>query len=324
MSREARTHPVKGRALEHIDLVRITERTIHVSPLDRISEIDYTIFNSTAAPLSIVYVPLQRFVRNLQVYDEDGSTLNFAPNARVKEALHELESEAPDTYKFLVQRFKHAEYRLAILLRAGQVVQPGETRTFRVRYESEYPARFYSVLNWLSGNRSFFGAFFNIPRFEHEIARYPGHDYDHFNVIVGPPGYSVRGKSRVGGTRPKEGLYENGLDDSSRVTQARLPPPQGKPYTWHFVYRLLPARSSLMSVLVLFWLVGLLAGVAGVIIALAPRLAAAHEYMQVVSAGFLTAIVAIIVSYQDSWLDRFKLLAVLVAVLHVVVWLLTI
>ncbi len=292
-----------------------------MSPLDRVNEVDYTLFNSTRDALSIIYLPLKRFVRNLQVLDEDGSRLNFAPNSQVQEAMEELKRESPDTYDLLVQRFKHADYRLAVLLPNDRAVNSGETRTFRISYESEYPARYFPFWNWISRHRSFFGMFFNIPLFKHEISRHPGHSYDHFNVTVGPPGYSVRGKSNVNGVRPEK-LYENGFGDNSRVTQARLPPPEEKSYTWGFVYRLVPARTTLMWILVLFLVFGFLAGFGGLFLAINPGSSWAHQSVRVISAGFLTATVAIVVSYHDSWLDRYKLLSALMAVLHVVVWIL--
>lgn len=67
-----------------IQLVRVIDRTVHVSPVDREKEMDYVISNPTNEEFNFVFLPLREFKRNLRLFDEDGTQLNFYENRRVE------------------------------------------------------------------------------------------------------------------------------------------------------------------------------------------------------------------------------------------------
>jgi hypothetical protein len=66
-----------------IDLVRVINRTIHFSTIDRKKKIDFQIRNPGEEPKYSIFLPLRKFATNLQVKDATGKQLAYYPNSYV-------------------------------------------------------------------------------------------------------------------------------------------------------------------------------------------------------------------------------------------------
>ena len=94
-----------------IRLVRVIDRTVHVSPVDREREMDYVISNPTDEEFNFVFLPLREFKRNLQLFDEDGTKLNFYENRRVEEMINRLRKTDPAGWSEFQEKFKEYGYK---------------------------------------------------------------------------------------------------------------------------------------------------------------------------------------------------------------------
>lgn len=314
-----------GQAPTHIKLVRVVDRTIHVSPTDRKKEVDFTVQNLTDQEFNFLFLPLRQFERNLKVRDEDGMRLNVYPNSYVEDILDQVKERDKEGYQRMQHRFKHADYKLFIQLPPKRPLKPGELRTIQLTFEQSDPVEFYSVLDpsfvtgWLKQWKK---KFFKIPSFLADVERFPGHPHDVFIVVVGTPGYATTGSSEREGGEPAKEIYENGLDDNTRVLSVRLPPAEKRRYTWDLQYDLVPNNRTLMIALAVYWI---MAVVLGVISSSLPALGLADGlvgYGKTLSAGLLTATIGLIFALDADWTDRYKLLSVLPLLLHGTAWVL--
>lgn len=139
-------------------------------------------------------------------------------------------------------------------------------------------------------------------------------------MVVGTPGYATAGTSQCRGGHPSNEIYENGLDDETRVLSVRLPPAEKRRYTWDLQYDLVPNNRSLMKTLAWYWVIAVLLGV---VAPLLPTFAPTGElarFGKALSAGFLTATLGLIFALDADWMDRYKLLSLFPVVLHGVAW----
>lgn len=86
-SAESRGGGSRRQNTPRVELVRVIDRTIHVSPTDRTKAVDFTVRNPTDESFNFLFVPLRQSERNLEVHDEDGMRLNVYPNASVEDML---------------------------------------------------------------------------------------------------------------------------------------------------------------------------------------------------------------------------------------------
>lgn len=307
----------------HIKLVRIIDRTIHVSPTDRQKEVDFTVRNPTDDEFNYLFLPLRQFERNLKVYDEDGKRLNVYPNSEVEDMLEAVKEKDEEGYERLQERFKHAEYRLFIQLPPERPLNPGELRTIQLTFEQSDPVEFYDiqdpsiVTGWF---RQWKKKFFKIPSFIADVKRLPGHSHDVFVVVVGTPGYATTGSSAHDGGKPAKEIYENGLDDDTRVLSVRLPSAEKDRYTWDLQYDLIPHNRGLMMTLAVYWAVAVVIGVISIAL---PAFGLANGLVglgKTLSAGLVTSTIGLIFALDADWTDRYKMLSLIPLLLHGTAW----
>lgn len=309
----------------HIELVRVVDRTIHVSPTDRKKEVDFTVRNPTDEEFNFLFLPLREFVRNLKVHDEDGLRLNVYPNAYVEDMLERVRERDEDGYRRMQHRFKHADYKLFIQLPPERPLNPGELRTIQLTFEQSDPVEFYSIRDpslfrgWIGQWKK---KFFKIPSFLADVERFPGHPHDVFIVVVGTAGYATTGSSEREGGEPEKEIYENGLDDDTRVLSVRLPPAEGRRYTWDLQYDLIPNNRNLMLGLAIYWVIAVVLGVISPLLSVFGPTDGLVGYGKTVSAGLITATIGLIFALDADWADRYKILSVLPLLLHGVAWVL--
>lgn len=310
-------------APSHIELIRIMNRHIHISPIDRKREIDYTVENTSDKIFNFLYLPLKQFVRNLQIIDEDGSRLNYYPNHVVKDILDEIKKKDKAGYQRFQHRFKHADYKLLIQLPLDRPLGPGELRTVRLSFEADEQVKFGGISepSWLRG---WWGDWerklFNIPYFAYLGERFPGHEHDEFMVVVGAPGYAATGNRELKGGKPAEQAYKNGLDDNTRVFQTRIPPADDKRYTMNIRYELIPNHLGLMHSLAVYWVLAVITGVVSTGLSLSGYGSGMTQIGQAVSIAFLTVTIGVIFALDMEWADRYQIMSVVPLLLHGIAW----
>lgn len=314
-----------GELPSHLELVRVIDRTIHVSPTDRKKEVDFTVRNPTDKEFNYLFLPLRQFERNLKVHDESGIQLNVYPNAYVQELLDEIEEHDEKGYEHIQQQFKHADYKLFIQLPPERPLEPGELRTVQLTFEQSDPVEFYGIRDpspltgWFERWEQ---KFFEIPSFIADVERFPGHPHDVFVVVVGTPGYMARGSSEREGGDPAKEIYRNGLDDETRVMSVRLPPPARRRYTWDLQYDLVPNNGTLMMALAAYWVIAVILGLVSSSLPILGILDGFSSYAMTLSAGLVTATIGLIFALDADWTDRYKLLNVVPLLLHGMAWVL--
>lgn len=314
-----------GQAPTHIELVRVIDRTVHVSPTDRKKEVDFTVRNPTDEEFNYLFLPLRQFVRNLKVHDEDGVQLNVYPNSYVENLLDNVKERNKEGYRRMQHRFKHADYKLFIQLPPERPIKPGELRTIQLTFEQSDPVEFYSirepslVTGWI---KQWEKKFFKIPSFLADVERFPGHPHDVFIIVVGTPGYATTGSSEREGGEPEKEIYEDGLDDDTRVLSVRLPPAEKRRYNWDLQYDLLPNNRGLMMALASYWAVAVVLGLASSFFPILGITDGLIGYGKTLSAGLITTTIGLIFALDADWTDRYKLLSLLPLLLHGVAWVL--
>lgn len=306
-----------------IELVRVIDRTIHVSPTDRRKEVDFTIQNPTDEEFNYVFLPLRQFERNLKVHDENGMQLNVYPNAYVEELLEGAKERDEEGYERLQDRFKHAEYTPFIQLPPERPLGPGELRTIQLTFEQSDPVEFYDIRapSFLTGwIRHWDRKFFQIPSFLADVERFSEHDHDVFVVVVGTPGYRATGSSERQGEEPAEEIYENGLYDDTRVFSVRLPPADEGRYTWDLQYNLVPNSRTLMVALAGYWGIAVVLGVMSSILPILGLLDGVASYGMTLSAGVVTVTIGLIFALDADWTERYRLLSIVPLLLHAIAW----
>lgn len=306
----------------HIELVRVRHRTIHISPQNWQREIEYTVRNGTSEEFNYLFLPLRGFVRNLQIHDENGDLLNYYPNREVEAILESVKDSDADAFQRMRHRFKHADYQLFIQLSPDRPIEPGELRTVQLSLEESNPVKYYRIWDppYVRGLLAQWEKkFFRIPTFVADAERFPGHPHDEFLIIVGSPGYSTIGESELEGTKPENTIYENGLDDETRVVSIRLPPAE-KRYSYDLEYDLIPNSRPLMQILAIFWISALVLGIAALLISYNGWIPNYSGIGKTTSAAFLTLIVGLLFALDTEWSVRYRLLCVIPLIIHATAW----
>lgn len=267
----------------------------------------------------MIYLPLPKFARGLQVQDEDGRLLNFLPNSVVDEILAELKTGSPTEFSHFEHRFKHVEYKLAVLLPDEAPLKPQSVRTIRLCYPANEPAKLYGVLGSMPAAkketklrsriwRQWVSRVFSIPYNEIAVARFEGHNHDHFVVIDGMADHVLYAVDTVDGNEPQK-LYRNGLDGEDRVASVRLPPAEKGPYRWKIVYDQRPAGRGRLATLSLFLIATVLVALLGWCSFLTGNWPLLSSPALVV--GFGASTLGLMTSLENPSEDRFRVLLAL-------------
>ena len=308
-----------------IEVVRMIDRTSHISPIDRKKEQDWVITNPTDEIFNFVFLPLREFRRNLEVYDEDGTKLNYYPNRVVEELKTRAMGRDPESWSHFREKFKQYDYDLFIQLPREKPLRPGDYRTITLSFEQAEPVQFHKLWEpgWIRGwYEHWERKFFRIPKFRGDVERYPTHHHDVIIVVVGPPGYGTSGASNVEGGDPSGTLYKNGLDDDTRVVSCRLPPPESKRYDWDLEYNLIPNNRGLMVVLVYYYLLAVsIGGISLISYFLLPDMSNTG-LLKAISGGFTTSTLGLIFALDADWTHRYKILSIVPLMLHGIAWVL--
>lgn len=306
----------------HIELVRVRHRTSHISSQNWQREIEYTVRNGTDEEFNYLFLPLRGFVRNLQIRDENGDLLNYFPNREVEAMLESVKDSDTKAYHQMEHRFKHADYKLFIQLSPDRPLEPGELRTVQLSLEESNPVKYYRIWDppYVRGLLSQWEKkFFRIPTFVADAERFPGHPHDEFLIIVGIPGYSTIGESGLEGTEPTDTIYENGLDDETRVVSIRLPPAD-KRYSYDLEYDLIPNSRPLMQMLAVFWIGAVVLGATALSGSYLGWFSTYSGIGRAMSAAFLTLIVGLLFALDTEWSVRYRLLCIIPLILHATAW----
>lgn len=306
-----------------INLIRVINRTIHISPVDREKEVDYIVENPTDEEFEFLYLPLREFQRNLKVCDEDDRILNIYPNQHVKNVIENLKENDEEGYQRIQHQFKQAEYKLLIQLPPERPLKPGTMRTIRLSYEESDPVKFYSVTDptvttgWINQWEK---KLFKIPAFIANQERFPGHPHDEFIVVVGTPDYAVTGRSIFEGPEPSKEIYENGLNDETRVISVRSPGADNGRYTLNVEYDLIPNSRNLMRGLALYWVLAVFVGIISTAFPIFNLPTWAPLVGQAVSAGFITSTIGLIFALDEGWTERYRIMSAIPLLLHGMAW----
>ena len=306
-----------------IRMVRVIDRTIHVSPLDREREMDYVISNPTNEEFNFVFLPLREFKRNLQLFDEDGTQLNIYENRRVEDMIERLKGANPAEWGEFQEKFKEYDYKTLVQLPRDSPVKSGDYRTINSTFDQSETVSFHSISDpkiyrgWISGWKR---KFFRIPTFRANVEQFPTNHHDEFIIIKGPPGYATKGSTRREGGEPARDLYENGLDDDTRVISCRLPPAEDRKYEWNLQYDLIPNHGGLMFILVIYLLLSIVAAAASITVWEVSSISDAQGLIQATSGAFVTATLGLIFALNADWTDRYKMLCILPLLLHGGAW----
>lgn len=306
-----------------LELIRVIDRTIHVSPLDRERETDYVISNPTDEEFNFIFLPLREFKRNLQLYDEDGTKLNYYPNRRVDRMIERAKRFDPSGWGEFQEKFKEYRYKTLVQLPRQQPLRPGDYRTIRATFDQSETVTFHKIWEpsifrgWYSDWKK---KFFRIASFRANVEQFPTNTHDEFIIIKGPPGYGSKGVTSKDGGDPSRDLYENGLDDDTRVLSARLPPAESRRYVWDLSYDLIPNHGGLMKILVLYLFLSILAGIGSISVWAFSGIADSSGLIQATSASFITATLGLIFALNAEWSNRYKILSIIPLLLHGAAW----
>lgn len=323
------SNPVTAFIENPLDIVRYTDRTIHLSPNSRKKEIDIMVENPGNEPVEFILVPLNEFKRNLTVYDEDDRMLNIIPKRWYKEIVDELVEEGVKGAED-VQADIENNVPTLIQLPKDEPVEPDSLRTIRLEFEQSDQVK---VRKFREGRKNWRYLFFDVPYFTASVTRSPDENHDVFVIVVGIPGYASIGESDRQGENPEETtgekIHRNGLNDNTRNLSIRLPAPAKDQYSLQSEYSLIPNGSGFLATLAAYWVIAVAVG--GISIAaeigLIPitwfdLISAYHGYQTTLSAAFLTGTIGVITAVRYEWADRYRMLCVIPIVLHSIAWIL--
>ncbi|WP_435078826.1 hypothetical protein [Halococcus sp. AFM35] len=319
-----------------LELIRVIDRTDFVSPTDYNREKEFVVRNNTNEPKNYIFLPLENFRLNLEVFDEDGTKLNYYPNDEVEALLEDVREDEEEEYSRIEERFGEIKYTLFIQLPPERPIGPGVLRSIQITFgQSEQPQyhRLWErpqVKGWITEWKR---KFFRIPSFIARATRYPGRPHSELFVVKGPSEYvTVAEKSTNHTDRDK--FYENGYGDDTRVLSTHLPPAQDNEYTWKLTYDLIPNNTGLLLLLAGYWGAAMVSAI-GLFVsqaALYPgfvesgTLTVASFTPQTigrsVSAGIVSITIGVIYALRTEWAERYRILCVVPILLHGVSWIL--
>ncbi|HYM39389.1 MAG TPA: hypothetical protein VEY12_04485 [Thermoplasmata archaeon] len=296
--------------MSQVELVREQWIFDHVAPDVRSITLEYTVRNTGPDELFQLFLPLNAFLANLQVLDEDGRHLNYLPNREVERALQEVRKEKPGAYDRAMTAAPHPQYRISIVLPPDAPLRPGAMRTLRlVHTDGEKPR--YLALRALT-----------LPSYHISHVRRVGQPYGIHVAVNAPPDTQLAVDLDDKTVRSREHYHATPPADIDYHFNAYLPPPGDEPYVWRANYHMGPA---FMEELVLTgWL--LLAAVLGIGVLLAALSSSASAQtareMLAISGGVSATSAGLLLALRNAWASRYLKLLIPVFAISAIAWLL--
>jgi len=295
--------------MSQVELVR--ERWIfdHIAPDVRSITLEYTVRNRGPDELFQIFLPLNAFLANLQVLDENGRELNYLPNREVERALQEVKKEKPAAYERAVASTPHPQYRISIVLPKDAPLGPGEMRTLRlVHTDGEKPR--YLFLRALT-----------LPSYHIAHVRRVGQPYGIHVAVNAPPDTQLEVELDDETVRSREHYHATPPQDIDYHFNAYLPPPGDEPYVWRANYHMGP---TLMEELILTgWL--FLAAIGGVWVFAAAFVGGASgmgpKEMLAIAGGLSATSAGLLLGLRNAWASRYLKLLLPVFAVAAVAWL---
>lgn len=296
--------------MSQVELVRERWTFDHTAPDVRAITLEYTVRNTGTEDLFQIFLPLNSFLANLEVLDEDGRQLDYLPNREVERALQEVKRENPETYERAVTATSHPEYRISIVLPQDAPLRPGAMRTLRlVHTDGEKPR--YLGLRALT-----------LPSYHISHVRRVGQAYGIHVAVKAPPDTQLAVDVDDETVRGREHYHATPRGEIDYHFNAYLPPPGDEPYVWRANYHTGP---PLMEELVLTgWL--FLAAALGVW-ALAAALVVGGvgptaKAMLAISGALSATSAGLLLSLKSAWASRYLKLLLPVFAVAALAWLL--
>ncbi len=295
--------------MSEVELVREKWTFDHLAPDVRSVTLEYAVRNSGAEDLFQIFLPLNAFLANLQVLDEDGRQLNYLPNREVEQALQEVRRENPSAYARAVAAAPHPQYRISIILPPEAPLRPGAMRTFRlVHTDGEKPR--YLAFRALT-----------LPSYHITHVRRAGQSHGIHVAVNAPPDTQLEVELDDETVRGREHYHTTPPSDIDYHFNAYLPPAGEEPYVWRANYHMGP---TFMEELVLTaWLA--LGAAAGLWVLLASFLgvpaAAVSREMLAISAAVAATSAGLLLALKNAWASRYLKLLLLVFGVAAVAWL---
>lgn len=287
-----------------VELVRERWLFDHATPDSRSITLEFVVRNNSNQTFYQLFLPLRAFMAGLRVADEDGRVLNYLPNHEVRHALDELEKEKPDNYRWFIDRFSKAKYRICIVFPANSPLGPGEMRTIRLHHVDGTKPK-HKVLSALT---------LPVYRIEHE--RLLSHTHGLFVDVQTLPDTHLSVKVQDEGLKGIDHYHVTANSEVDHHFDTHLPTALIKPYSWAAEYCLGP--TSVESVVLTLWL-----GVSTIIgIWLNTGAASSNASAPTaIAGGLLATSAALVFGLRQSWADRYRLLLIPSILLAAVGWL---
>jgi hypothetical protein len=294
--------------MSQVELVR--ERWIfdHIAPDVRKITLEYTVRNTGPEELFQVFLPLNAFLANLDVQDEDGRQLNYLPNREVERALQEAKREKPAAYERAVAAALHPQYRISIVLPKEAPLRPGEMRTLRlIHTDGEKPK--YLLVRALT-----------LPSYHIAHVRRVDQPYGIHVAVNAPPDTQLVVDLDDETVRSREHYHSTAPRDIDYHFNAYLPPPGDEPYVWRANYHMGP---TLMEEFILTaWL--LLAAIGGIwvfAVSLGGGVSAPPKEMLAIAGGLSATSAGLLLGLRNAWASRYLKLLLPVFAVAAIAWL---
>lgn len=295
--------------MTEVELIRERWTFDHRAPDVRSITLEYSVRNTGSADLYQIFLPLNAFLANLQVLDEDGRQLNYLPNREVECALQEVRREQPLAYERAMGSASQPHYRISVVLPPEAPLRPGAMRTLRlVHTDSEKPR--YLRLRAL-----------NLPSYHIAHVRRAGQRHGLHVSVIAPPDTQLTVELDDETVRTREHYHTTPPQDIDYHFNVYLPPAGDDPYLWRANYHLGPAIMEEL-VLTAWLLLGAAAGlwVLGLSFAGLPSPPTARE-MLAISAAVAGTSGGLLLALKKAWSSRYLKLLLLVFAAAAVAWL---
>jgi hypothetical protein len=295
--------------MSQVELVR--ERWIfdHVAPDVRSITLEYTVRNTGPEALYQLFLPLNAFLANLEVQDEDGRELNYLPNREVERALQGAKKERPAAYERAVTSTPHPQYRISIVLPKEAPLGPGEMRTVRlVHTDGEKPK--YLLLRALT-----------LPSYHITHVRRVDQPYGIHVAVNAPPDTQLAVDLDDETVRSREHYHSTPPSEIDYHFNAYLPPPGDEPYVWRANYHMGP--TPMEEFILTAWLT--LAAVGGIWVFVASLTgggspSTARE-MLAIAGGLSATSAGLLLGLRSAWASRYLKLLLPVFAVAALAWL---
>jgi len=295
--------------MSEIELVRERWAFDHLAPDVRSITLEYTVRNTGAEDLFQIFLPLNAFLANLQVLDEDGRQLNYLPNREVERALQEVKRDKPAAYEHAVTVTPHPQYRISIVLPPNAPLRPGAMRTLRLVHTDAEKPRYL----WLRA--------LTLPSYHISHVRRAGQRHGIHVAVNAPPDTQLEVDVDDETVRSREHYHATPPADIDYHFNAYLPPAGDEPYVWRANYHTGPTLTE-EGVLSLWLLVGAAAGLWVLLLSfLGTPSAETSREMLAVSAAVAATSAGLLLALRNAWASRYLKLLLPVFAVAAVAWL---